>query len=566
MAIRTYGAIRLDKKEVRWEITQAEPHVCIKLKAIFARLKRTSTMPFHFDRTPENCNDLLWFLDRYPMVISKADHKALLAGRTTYEQTQVALERILMPDCAPVAMYLKEGKEARGYQLRVAQFDKIQKRFLLGDEIGLGKTLSAILTLLGNPTKLPAAVVVQTHLPRQWKEEGVEKFTGLSVHIIEKTKPYSLPPADIYIFKYSTLAGWVDVFGTGFFKSAVFDEIQELRRPQSNKYQAAQVLSGAVEYCLGMSATPVYNMGDEIYAVLNLIKPGCLGDQYDFLREWTIPIGKNKYKVNDPAALGTYLRENYLFLRRTRKDVGRELPMINKIVYTVGYDSKEVERAEDIAKMLAIKVTGGSFVERGQAARELDAYARHITGVSKAREVAAFVRILLESGEPVVLSGWHRDVYDIWKEELGDFNPVFYTGTEGTAAKNRAKSDFVEKKTSLFIISNRSGIGLDGLQHRCRTVVIGELDWSPQVHNQVIGRVDRDGQADQVTAYYLISEYGADPVMIDWLGLKSSQARGINDPLAPAGEQYSDQSRIKMLAESFLHKKKQNEQTNSGAH
>lgn len=555
MAIRTYGTIWLNKKEDCWEITRAEPHVCLKLKAIFARINRASTLPFYFQDTPENCNDLLWFLDRYPMEISKADRKALVDGRKKHEQTQVALERILMPDYAPVAMHLKEGKEARGYQLRVAQFDKIQKRFLLGDEIGIGKTLSAILTLLGNPAKLPAAVVVQTHLPRQWKEGGVEKFTGFSAHIIEKTKPYNLPAADIYIFKYSSIAGWVDVFGTGFFKSAIFDEIQELRRPESNKYQAAKVLSNAVEYCLGMSATPVYNMGDEIYAVLNLIKPGCLGDRWDFLREWAIPIGKDKHKIKDPAALGTYLRENYLFLRRTRQDVGRELPMINKVVYTVGYDSKEVEKAEDIAKMLAIKVTGGSFVERGQAARELDAYARHITGVSKAREVAAFVRILLESGEPVVLSGWHRDVYDIWKEELSDFSPVFYTGTEGPGAKNRAKTAFIEKKTNLFIISNRSGIGLDGLQHRCRTVVIGELDWSPGVHNQVIGRVDRDGQADQVTAYYLVSEYGADPVMIDWLGLKSSQAHGINDPLTAAAGQYSDESRVKILAESFLRKK-----------
>jgi SNF2 family DNA or RNA helicase len=113
----------------------------------------------------------------------------------------------------------------------------------------------------------------------------------------------------------------------------------------------------------------------------------------------------------------------------------------------------------------------------------------------------------------------------------------------------------VSGATNLFIISLRSGIGLDGLQHRCRTVVIGELDWSPKVHDQVIGRVDRDGQANQVTVYFPVSDFGSDPVIIDLLGLKSSQSYGIIDPMKAIPEQHSDESRIKLLAESFLNKK-----------
>jgi SNF2 family DNA or RNA helicase len=377
-------------------------------------------------------------------------------------------------------------------------------------------------------------------------------FTDLKVHIVKGTRPYDLPEADVYITKYSCLSGWSNFYETGFYKSAIFDEAQELRNNDSARYEGAMTLSNNVEYVLGLTNTPIYNYGDEIYNVLDVIKPKCLGLRYDFLREWT-NYGKS---VVNPQALGTYLREQMLMLRRTRAEVGRELPQINKIVHTVDYDENEVEKADAIARTLAIKVTTStSFVERGQAARDLDILLRQATGVSKAKYVAEYVKILLDNGEPVLLAGWHRDVYDIWLKELAEYNPVMYTGSESDAQKRKYKEAFVKGETNLMIISLRSGVGLDGLQHRCKIVVIGELDWSPKVHDQLIGRIDRDGQKEQVTAIYLVSDYGSDPPMIDMLGIKSSQSHNIMNPLQAVEEQYSDESRIKVMAEYYLKNK-----------
>lgn len=551
MAVKHFGELIYDNEASAWKMTNVQPHVCIKLKSIFPKVPKTSVAPFWFQDTMEICTDLAWFIMRYPLAISPRDFNHLVDNKQLFEQIAWEMESILLPDHKPHPISLKDGHAARDYQLKAAFLHDKTKRLLLGDDLGLGKTLSAILTFL-NAGTLPAVVVVQTHLTRQWQSE-IEKFTNLRTHIIKVTKPYNLPVADVYIMKYSCIAGWVDMFGGNIFRSVVFDEVQELRHSNSNKYHAAKVLASNVEHCLGMSATPVYNYADEIYHILNLIKDGCLGSYPDFIREWakfTYP----KVLIADPKALGTYLRDNYLFLRRTREEVGRQLPVINKIVHTVGYDDKEVKKVEAIATQLAMKIVSGSFMERGMAARELDLLVRQKTGVSKAREVAEYVKILVSNGEPVVLAGWHRDVYDIWKEHLKEFNPVFYTGTESEAQKQKAKESFVSGDTDLFIISLRSGIGLDGLQHRCRTVVFGELDWSPQVHNQVIGRVDRDGQADQVTAIFLVSEYGSDPVIIDLLGLKSSQAHGIINPLTAPVQTVTDESRIKKLAEQFLKK------------
>jgi hypothetical protein len=82
----------------------------------------------------------------------------------------------------------------------------------------------------------------------------------------------------------------------------------------------------------------------------------------------------------------------------------------------------------------------------------------------------------------------------------------------------------------VLIISLRAGAGLDGLQKVNKTIVIGELDWSPQVHSQNIGRSYRDGQLDPVFAYFAVAEQGSDPAIEDVLGLKEAQATGIIAP------------------------------------
>lgn len=546
---KTYGTLKFYQHHKNWAITNAAPHVCIKLKSIFSQIPKGKTQPFNFLDSPEVCADLLWFTERYPLAISDADAKKLKAGKRKYINNINELEKIVLPGYHLPYLQLKPGKEARQYQLIGAELAYKCKRILCGDDIGLGKTLIGILMGLQTGTT-PAAVVVQTHMPKQWKA-AIEEFTNLRVHIIQGTKPYNLPTADIYIFKYSCLAGWSNFFETGFFKTAVFDETQELRHETSMRYAGAKALSKNATYVLGLTNTPIYNYGSEIFNVLDLIKPGCLGKRDDFMREW---IGYNGKVVDDPKALGTYLRDNFLFFKRSRAEVGRELPQINRIVQHVDYDEAEYEKTEALAKQLAIKVLSGAFMERGQAARELDVMLRLSTGVAKAKSVAAFVKILLDNGEPVVLAGWHHKVYEIWAHELTEYNPVFYTGQQSDAQKERAKQSFINAETNLFIISLRSGVGLDGLQHRCKMVVVGELDWSPKIHDQLIGRVDRDGQQEQVTAFFMVTDCGSDPPIIDILGLKSSQSHNILNPLQAMEEQYSDESRMKVFAEKFLQK------------
>lgn len=540
-----YGHLAFDPTRQRWIVTGIPPHVAIRLKRSFPRLPVTETAAFTFPPTDEACADLLWFAERYPLETPHADRLRLEAGAAAFTRNRAAVERVLGADWVPTAAGygFKDGFTPHPNQRRAIEVMRLRKRLLLMDDVGLGKTESA-LGVIADPAFLPAAIVVEPHLATQWAAR-CRLRTHLKPHIIDGTKTYALPEADIYIFRYSNIHGWVDIAAAGKFRSVVYDEVQSLRHGEmTEKGRACKVFSEHAEVRLGLSATPIYNQGAEIWDVLQFIEPGACGTFNEFLREWCGVKGV----VQNPEALGTYLREQQLVLREVRS--GRP---VNTIVREVPYDTAAEEKSAALARQLALTVMRGSFVERGQAARELDLLLRQITGVAKAQHVAAFVRIMLEAGTPVVLAGWHRDVYDIWLAELTAFNPVLYTGTETAKQKDEAKRAFMAGETNLFIISLRSGSGLDGLQLRCSTVVIGELDWSPHVHTQLIGRVDRPGQtADEVTAVYLHADGGSDPLIVSLLGLKASQAKGIVDPMSGVQQVYSDESRIRQLAQAYL--------------
>jgi hypothetical protein len=531
-----------------WQIEDAPPHVAIKLKAVFPKIPKTQTKVFTFRNTKEHCADLEWFLQRYPMSMDDAAMAVMVDGRRGFDADRNGVEEVLSSAWQPGAFTgFKPGFSPNLIQAQAIEITHRLKRLLVVDDAGLGKTWTAMGTII-DPQYLPAAVVVQTHLATQWQKKFIEPHTHLRSHIIQGTKPYWLSPSDVYLFKYSNIAGWVDIAATGKFKSVIFDEIQELRTGSTTeKGRAARVFANNADLVQGLSATPIYNYGSEIFEIMEVLAPGALGDWGEFLREWCT--GRDgKWVVTDPDALGAYLRELQLMVRRERE--GRP---INKLVFEVDYDEEVAASVEDLARKLAQRVMTSSFTDAGQAARELDMLARMTTGVAKAKSVAAYCRMLLKAGLPIILTGWHRDVYEIWLRELAEFKPVMYTGSETPVQKDRAEKAFVGGDTNLFIMSLRSGTGLDGLQKRSCNVVHGEFDWSPKVHDQITWRLDRPGQPeDEVTAHFPYVNSGSDPVIMGVLGLKADQSRGILNPLEGAKPVHSDVSRVKQLAERYL--------------
>ncbi len=558
MKQETYGTMKFEVNAERqgiWRVT-CRPQVAIRLKHLFTRAYDQEKGAITLHNTDEVCRDLLWFLDRYPMEVSEADRKLLRTGGRRHRDMVQTIEEMIDPNYKPRAFKLKEPP--RKYQAQAADIWLKVRSLLIADDVGLGKTVTA-LAGLSDPRTLPAVIVTPANtLPLHWQEKFHQFLPEAQVHVVRTMKPYELPKfmgrgPDAVIVTYHKLSQWRAILAK-YARSVVFDECQELRRTESSKWNACKEIADAAKYRLGLSATPIYNMGFEMWNVFDVLAPGRLGTSMEFSREWC----SHGVWVEDAPALGMYLREQGLMIRRDRKEVGRELPPVTKITQTVEIEEEPLNAVATEAEELAKIILSRGDLARGdhmRAAGELDWKLRQATGVGKAPHVADFVRLLVESGEPVVVFGWHHGFYDVMKERLRDYAPATFTGDDSQAHKAESKRRFVEGETKILLISLRAGVGLDGFQDVCRTVVFGELDWSPGVHEQCIGRVARDGQKDPTTVYFLVANEGSDPVVSEKLGLKRGQIEGIRNPTGDLVEDLqAAQDKAKSLARHFLKK------------
>lgn len=558
--MKTFGTIAQVKSKL---VIQCAAHTRIRLKALFPQINKSEYKLIMLEVSPQNCRDLEWFTQRYPMEMDDATRWLISEEAKLHREAQDELEAVLTARYRPKKYAL--AKPLRKYQAVACDLYLRIKSLLLTDELGLGKTVTALGSLSAKIT-LPALVICPTHLARQWRTDFLDVFLPrASVHTVRRGPLYKLPEAAVTIITYSKLAKWADVLTERGLQSIIFDEIQELRHQGTKKYIAASAIRDTCEYAIGLSATPIYNYGGEIYSILKLLCADRIPTWEEFRREWCSAIGQDHYLINEPEAFGQYLRDEFLMLRRRREDVGLELPQVQRDIATIPHNADVLKEIRSSATELARLVLEGSFLESGQAAREFDIELRQATGVAKAPFVADFVRMLAESGEKIVLFAWHREVYSIYLERLADARPLLYTGSESPKQKAEAvrrfrlrrgiDAEYVREGCDILIMSLRSGIGLDGLQEVCRTCVFGELDWSPGVHDQCIGRLNRDGLMGNVLAYFLVSDAGSDPTIASVLGLKSAQARSVVDPdkasSAPDFAQ-STGERVKQLARDFL--------------
>ena len=517
-----YGTLSYNRRSKCWTI-KGEPCVTEMAKRLFpgSEKKRGEA---RFTANRRIIGEVNWLMMRYPLEIAPRDRvlweKALEQAREHVLRREAA-QRLPLRSNPPQNMF--EGT-LREFQKEGLSFLLANERTLLADEMGLGKTVQA-LACLAATGDLPALLVVPPHLMRNWESE-VSRFlrvdgTKPRVCVIRGLKPYDLPQADIYIIHYLLLRGWKKVLPELGFRAVIFDEIQELRHAGTEKYSAASLLAERCERVIGLSGTPIYNRGAEIWNVINILDFHCLGDWESFTREWCD--GYGNHIVRDPALLGAHLKREGLILRRTKQEVLSELPPKRKLVQQIDSDDRVYrELMRPVMEMLgSLRELMPDAKERALLEERISAGERQATGVAKAPFVAAFVRALLDSDEKVLLFAHHHAVMDIYKKELAGYKPVFITGRESTAQKDASVARFMAGETDLCVISLRSAAGLNLQRASC--VVFGELDWSPAVHSQAEDRAHRMGQQDSILCYYLVAPQGSDCDMQDALGLKVSQ-------------------------------------------
>lgn len=572
-----YGRLAYDEGTGKFWILDGEPFLLEFSKRVFPGATVSRQM-VAFGKSRKEISDLNWLLLRFPMEI---ECKAILnkARKEVIEQIQ---KRATGDDLIPASLPSEFTGNLFRYQEEGVSFLITNKRCLLGDGMGLGKTWTS-LGAASTAASYPVLIVCQTHIQRQWQRvigslfdmpgnynikhydtpfDIICKRGEALAPILRSQTPYRIANTPFAIIHYGLLAYWGRTLRKKKYKAVIFDEVQELRHTGTRKYSQASLLSDHAEFVWGLSGSPIYGYGKEMWAVTNALEFHCLGSQEAFTREWCTGYGEKI--VEDPRALHGHLTREGLLLRRKAEDVAMDLPKIVRHVQDLGHDELLYDELIANARAQAEEYEHVKFFIKGRLARDIERQSRLAAGVSKAAYVAEFVVSLIEAGEIPLVYAWHHDVHDIIINRLKRYKPSVLTGRENEKKKDLALKRFMNGDTKVALLSLRSASGLDGLQYRATCCVFAELDWSPAIFGQCetrIARIGVDEKMEEVPSYYCVSRVGHDEVMLDVLGVKVGQFVGI---MGDQPEDYEDKQkseeravkRIKRLVEKLREEKK----------
>ena len=171
-------------------------------------------------------------------------------------------------------------------------FETMPVRYMLADEVGLGKTVEAcsILSILASENKkLRVLIVVPGALISQWKNELHYKYSLESSIASLEEKICLLPMEDLEKHKTILECKW---------DLAIVDETHRLLN-NDVWYKNIQSVSSKVEHLLLLSATPIQDRNEEYRRLLALLNP----EQYENMSAekfaWLVKKQKNiQKKVN----------------------------------------------------------------------------------------------------------------------------------------------------------------------------------------------------------------------------------------------------------------------------
>ncbi|MBM3905691.1 MAG: hypothetical protein FJ354_03270 [Thaumarchaeota archaeon] len=406
-------------------------------------------------------------------------------------------------------------------------------------------TVQSLSYLASEQNAFPALIVAPLVTLQNWQRE-IEKFMvrksrngrllegeAPTSTIIRVGKSEALEKYDFYIINYELLyKRYKDLAKIGL-KTIVCDEVQNLRSKTTQKYHAIKKLAAleSVKYRIGLSGTPIYNRGSEIWPIVDILRPGLLGSYKEFCEYFCYVNEKGKAIVleNKRESLRNMLQK-HVMLRRKKTDVLTELK--EKIRYKeiidsdINYYNKELERIwkklEDERKEAQTAFDASTAYQRAIQSE------RQAAGAAKLPHVINFVKNIMEIEESVVVFCHHKSIHTLLHQSLSEFKPSSIIGGQTDKQRQDNIDSFQGGQTKLMIAGLRAGnVGIN--LTRAKYVIFAELDWSPAIHLQAEDRLHRIGQKNTVFAYYLMGNGTLDEHVARVLVDKSYEIDAIMD-------------------------------------
>jgi len=372
--------------------------------------------------------------------------------------------------------------------------------------------------------KEPFLVVCPTTVLSHWRGKILDHAQGLKAAVFhggQRDLEETLRDNNVLLTSYGILRNDIEQLKQISFSLAVFDEIQNIKNPETLTHEAARNLRATIK--LGLTGTPIENSLNELKALFDLTVPGYLGTDEDFTTRYVKPIEQDLNSSRRKALSGLI---SPFTLRRLKKTVLEELP--EKIE-----DIRMCSLSEDQTKLYrdAISSRGEGLIEvlkRGEepipyihifallnllkqicnhpalVEGKVDDFERYQSG--KWELFKELISESLDSGQKIVIYSQFLGMIRIIEQFLQGQGVCFVTLSGATRNRGEVISRFNnDPDCRLYVGSLKAGgTGIDLVA--ASVVIHYDRWWNAAREDQATDRVHRIGQRRGVQVFKLVTE------------------------------------------------------------
>lgn len=381
----------------------------------------------------------------------------------------------------------------------------------LADDMGLGKTLQTITFLKGIQDKIKKVLIaVPVSILLNWQKE-IEGFSDLSLQVYYGQDRKRIDPDKLIILtSFGILKKEaLTTFREEHFDVFIMDEVQHLKNIKSKGALSARHIKADFRICL--TGTPVENDISEFYNIMDLSLPGIWGD---------LSLIRGSQDKNKRLMVRQSARP--FILRRTKKEVLKELPPKNEQIINLSfsdderkvYDSKLKEIQE---KILSQSMAFGDILSNLLRLRQLCLWQSGAQIMStKINFLMEGLETLIQEGHQVLVFSQFTTYLDHIEKKIKDHHWKYsrIDGKQTFKTRQKEVEKFQSSETSIFLISLKAGgVGLNLTQ--ASYIYLMDPWWNPAVENQAVDRAYRIGQKNHLTVYRPIIENSVEEKVLE---------------------------------------------------